>query len=89
MSEWSSYLGQYEVWLRHFSVYTEEEIPDSVELQMVDGVLRFSWNNFILKPISSSDLIFLNGAFDGETMFRDSDTGFIYWQNRVFKPTDI
>ncbi len=86
ISDWISFLGEYEMWLRHSSIYTEEENPTPVELQIVDGILMFPWNNFIFKPISNSELIILNGAFDGETMFRDSNTGYIYWQNSVFKP---
>ena len=88
ISEWVPFLGEYKMWLRHFSIYTEEEIPSSIDLKIVDGILKFSWNNFILKPISSSELIIENGPFDGETMFRDSNTGYIYWQTVVFKPAE-
>ncbi|NPD88721.1 MAG: beta-lactamase family protein [Asgard group archaeon] len=87
MNHWSSYLGDYQVWLRHYSAYTENEVPDSVQLQFEDGILRLSWTNFVLQPISQTELIIQSGAFEGETMFRDPNTGFLYWQNRVFKPS--
>jgi len=88
ISFWSSFLGNYDVWLRHFSIYTGVEIPGSIEFQIVDDILRFSWNNFIVTPISQSELIILSGPFDGETMYRSSESGYIYWQNRVFKPAE-
>jgi hypothetical protein len=86
MTHWSSYLGDYEVWQRHYSIHTGDEVPDSVQLKIEEGVLRFSWTNFILQPISQTELLIQGGAFEGELMFRDPSTGFIYWQNRVFKP---
>ncbi len=86
LSYWSSFLGNYEAWQRHYSIHTGEEIPDYVQLQIEGSVLRFSWNNFILQPISQTELIILGGPFDGELMYRVPESGFIYWQNRVFKP---
>ena len=87
MNHWSSYLGDYQVWQRHYSTYTQDEVPDSVELLFEDGILRLSWTNFILQPISHTELIIQSGAFEGETIFRNPNTGFLYWQNRVFKPS--
>ena len=86
LSNWSSFLGEYEVWQQHYSIYTVAEIPDYVQLQIEEGVLRFSWNNFILTPLSQTQLIILGDPFDGELMYRDTETGDIFWQNRVFKP---
>ncbi|MBY8999621.1 MAG: beta-lactamase family protein [Candidatus Heimdallarchaeota archaeon] len=86
LSNWSSSLGNYETWMRHYSVYTDTEIPGTVTLQIENNVLSLDWQNFILQPISQTELIIIGGPFDGETMELDSDTGFIYWQNIVFKP---
>ncbi len=88
MTYWSSYLGDYEAWQRHYSIYTGEEIPDTLQLLIVDGVLRLSWSDFILQPISQTELIIQGGANDGELMFRVPDTGFIYWQNLIFEPLE-
>lgn len=83
---WLSFLGNYQAWQRHYSLYTGEEVPDSIQLYYEEGVLQLSWSNFILQPISQTELIILSGPFEGELMFRDTNTNFIYWQNRVFKP---
>ncbi len=69
------------------SFYTQDEVPDSVQLLLEDGILRLSWTNFVLQPISHTELIIQSGAFEGETMFRDPNTGFLYWGSRVFKPS--
>ncbi|MHA1199226.1 MAG: serine hydrolase domain-containing protein [Candidatus Heimdallarchaeaceae archaeon] len=87
IANWTSYLGDYEVWQRYFSLHTGEETAASVQLIFEEGVLRFSWHNFILQPLSQTELIILGGAFEGELMCRVPESGFIYWQNRVFKPS--
>ena len=87
LPSWSSFLGDYNVWRRHDSVYTVNEIPDNVTLKIENDVLFLDWgNDFILQPISQTQLIILSGPFDGEIMFRDTNTGFIFWQDRVFEP---
>ncbi|MHA1552272.1 MAG: hypothetical protein ACTSQC_10050, partial [Candidatus Heimdallarchaeaceae archaeon] len=89
LSSWTPYLGNYEAWRRHYSVYTGIEIPDHVTLKVEDGVLLLNWfNDFILEPISSTQLMIVSGPFDGELMDLDINTGFIYWQNYVFKTTN-
>jgi outer membrane protein assembly factor BamB len=87
LSLWTPFLGDYEVWQRHYSAYTVNEIPDNVTLKVENDVLTLIWyNNFILEPISQTELIILGVPFDGELMQLDPVTGEIYWQNRVFKP---
>ncbi|MCE7748556.1 MAG: beta-lactamase family protein [Candidatus Heimdallarchaeota archaeon] len=87
MNHWSSYLDDYEVWYRHFSIYNTEEVPFTMILYCEDGVLRFNMTNFVLLPLSQTELIIQSGAFEGETIVRDPNTGFLYWESRIFKPT--
>jgi hypothetical protein len=87
MTHWSPYLGGYKSWMRHYSVYTAEENPIVDQLYYEDGILRFSFNDFVLQPLSQTELIIQSGAFEGETIVRDPSTGYLYWQNRVFKPS--
>ena len=86
LSSWTPYFGNYEGWKRHYSVYTGIDIPYNVVLKVEDDIFRLIWpTKFILEPISSTQLMILSGPFDGELMDLDINTGFIYWQNFVFK----
>ncbi len=90
LPSWSSSLGDYEVTRRHHSVYTVNEIPDNVTLKIENDVLLLDWyNDFILQPISQTQLQIISGPCDGEIMYRDLDTGFLYWQDRIFKPSTL
>jgi hypothetical protein len=55
------------------------------ELKMENGVLKLG-SNFILKPISETEIIILSGAFVGETMTYDENTKSIYWSRLHIYP---
>ncbi len=89
MASWLPFLGDYEAWQRHYSVYTANEIPYNVVLKVEDDIFTLIWpTNFILEPISQTELMILSGPFDGEIMQLDLASGAIYWQNRVFIPVN-
>ena len=87
ITHWSTYLGDYTVWLRHFSIYTEEEIPATVQFYSEDNVLRLSWNDFVIQPLNHTVLLILSGSFEGETIVLEQSTGYLYWASRIFKPS--
>ncbi|MHA1347752.1 MAG: hypothetical protein ACTSO3_15235, partial [Candidatus Heimdallarchaeaceae archaeon] len=83
------FLGDYEAWQRHDSVYTVNEIPYNMVLKVEDDIFTLIWpTNFILEPISQTELMILSGPFDGEIIQLDLASGAIYWQNRVFIPVN-
>lgn len=88
-----------ETYLQDFSINTRFNDSAPITIRNIlahrSGLPRngniplWAWdNNFILEPISQTELMILGGSFDGETMYRSSENGYIYWQNRVFKPAE-
>lgn len=82
---WEKLIGEYELYLRHPSEYSDEDILGTAVIMVEKGMLIMSDGKY-LNPISSSQILIVGGIFDGETMIYDEDTGTITWQNLVYMP---
>ncbi|MHA1188517.1 MAG: hypothetical protein ACTSSK_16975, partial [Candidatus Heimdallarchaeota archaeon] len=76
-------LGTYDCYPSNSSVYYTGGALGRYELRIEDGFLKLG-DRFLLKPISETQFIILNGAFVGETMTYDENTGSIYWSSYVY-----
>jgi hypothetical protein len=56
---------------------------------VADGVLQMAGFVGPILPISENEIIILSGAFAGETMVYDPETGNIYHQNIVYRKKTI
>ncbi len=86
-SSWGKFLGMYDIYPRNLSIYAGPGPYGQIDLAFTDNVLMLG-SNYYLKPISDTEIIVLSGIFAYETMIYDPVTGFIYWQNDIFKPVN-
>jgi CubicO group peptidase (beta-lactamase class C family) len=82
---WETLAGEYDLVPRLPSGLPGTEILGQTRIWVADGVLRMAGFVGPLLPISENEIIILSGAFAGETMVYDSETGNIYHQNIVYK----
>ncbi|MHA1367146.1 MAG: serine hydrolase domain-containing protein, partial [Candidatus Heimdallarchaeota archaeon] len=80
-------LGTYDCYPSNSSVYYTGGALGRYELRIEDGFLKLG-DRFLLKPISETQFIMLNGAFVGETMTYDENTSSIYWSSYVYTLID-
>ena len=85
---WEELTGEYEMVYRLSSGNVGKEIVGRSEIQMENGVLEMSGVVGPLKPIGETEIIILSGPFAGETLVYEPDSGYIYHQSIVFKPTE-
>jgi CubicO group peptidase (beta-lactamase class C family) len=78
-----NFLGEYDSYPSNSSIYFTGDTLGRYELTMEDDILKLG-SNFILKPISETELIILSGAFVGETMTYDEATKSIYWSSYIY-----
>lgn len=82
---WSDLVGEYDIYPRIPSAYSDTELLGTIEIK-VEGDVLMTADSKILKPISNTEIIIVGGIFDGETMVYDEETGNITWQNVVYQP---
>lgn len=82
-SLWQDLVGEYEIYPRTPSIYSDTEILGTTEIKIIDHVLLTTNGKFIL-PINDKEIIIIGGIFGGETMIYDKTTGNISWQNEVY-----
>ncbi|MBK5114446.1 MAG: beta-lactamase family protein [Candidatus Heimdallarchaeota archaeon] len=78
-----NFFGVYDSYPSNSSIYFTGDTLGRYELTMEDGILKLG-SNFILKPISETEIIILSGAFVGETMTYDESTKSIYWSSYIY-----
>jgi len=79
--------GAYDCYPSNSSVYYTGGTLGSFEFRIEDGFLKLG-DRFLLKPISETQFIIINGAFVGETMTYDENTRSIYWSSYVYTKVD-
>lgn len=84
-ASWGELLGEYDIYPRIPSVYSDEVTLGRLEIKVEGGVLMTS-DKKVLRPVSNTEILIVGGIFDGETMIYDSQTGTITWQNVVYRP---
>jgi hypothetical protein len=84
---WNNILGNYTVYARHPSEYSDNEILGSSKIIDKDGVLMMK-GSFGLLPVEGNRLLIQGGVFHGETMDYYPETGILIWQNRKYIPND-
>jgi hypothetical protein len=84
---WGELVGNYDIYPRIPSVYSDEVTLGKLEIKVKDGVLLTS-DNKVLKPTSDTEILIVGGIFDGETMIYDTQTGTITWQNVIYRPIE-
>ena len=82
---WETLAGEYDLVPRLPSGLPGTEILGQTRIWVADGVLRMAGFVGPLLPISENEIIILSGAFAGETMVYDPETGSIYHQNIVYR----
>ena len=92
---WEELRGKYTV-----EPYFQEEIIGEMEIKIVNNVLTFimtlntggstiSALSLVLNPISNTEILIVGEiVHDGDTMFYDSDTGYLKWAGMIFKPIE-
>jgi hypothetical protein len=85
LASWGELVGDYDIYPRIPSVYSDEATLGELEIRVEGGILLTS-DNKALKPISDTEILIVGGIFDGETMIYDTETGTITWQNVIYKP---
>ena len=78
-----NFFGVYDSYPSNSSIYFTGDTLGRYELKMVDGLLKLG-SNFILKPISETEIIILSGAFIGETMTYSETMKSLYWSSYVY-----
>ncbi|MCK5045700.1 MAG: hypothetical protein KAS22_03920, partial [Candidatus Heimdallarchaeota archaeon] len=78
-----NFLGEYDSYPSNNSIYFTGDTLGRYEIKLENGVLKLG-SNFILKPISETELLIISGAFVGETMIYDENTKSIYWSSYVY-----
>jgi hypothetical protein len=84
-ASWGELVGDYDIYPRIPSVYSNEVTLGELEIRVEDGVLLTS-DNKVLEPVSDTEILIVGGIFDGETMIYDTEAGTITWQNVIYKP---
>ena len=84
-ASWGELAGEYDIYPRVPSVYSDAATLGRLEIAVEDGVLVTS-DGRVLKPISDTEILIVGGIFDGETMIYDTQTGTITWQNVIYRP---
>ena len=85
-SQWYELVGEYEVYARFESAYWDGSSFGKEEIRIENNVLLMSGLQGALKPISETVILLVGGVFDGETVFYESETGNLLWQDKIFKP---
>jgi hypothetical protein len=85
---WEELTGVYELVARLPSGNVGSEIIGRDAIQLADGVLNMPGVIGPLNLISETEIIILSGPFAGETMIYEPETGYIYHQWVVYKPTE-
>lgn len=86
-SLWKAIVGNYDLYARTPSVYSDEEILGNVEIFIKDNVLLTS-ESLVLKTDDNATIKIVGGVFGGETMIYDEITGNITWQHLIYKPSE-
>jgi hypothetical protein len=84
---WAEFVGTYELRKRLSGGRADDRIIGTDTIQIEDGILTMPGVVGPLYPISETELIILSGPFAGETIVYDPDTGYLYHQWVVYKPT--
>ena len=84
---WDKLIGEYDIYPRIPSRYSDSEILGADSIRAEDNVLSTS-SGRILVPINDTEIIIVGGINDGETMIYDDETGSITWQNMTLKPIE-
>jgi CubicO group peptidase (beta-lactamase class C family) len=84
---WQKLIGEYDIYPRIPSVYSDSEILGADSIQAEENVLSTSSGKLLL-PIDETEIIIVGGINDGETMIYDDKTGSITWQNMILKPAE-
>ncbi|MHA1552442.1 MAG: hypothetical protein ACTSQC_10920, partial [Candidatus Heimdallarchaeaceae archaeon] len=85
-ASWEIFLGTYDIYPRNESTYADPGPYGQLDLTFTDNVLMLG-SSYYLQPKSATEIIVLSGPFAYETMIVDPLTGYIYWQNDIFKPS--
>lgn len=80
---WSNLEGDYKVYPRHVSEYSDPDAMGSVSISVDHGVLKMSDGKFLL-PLDEGRISIVGGIYDGEIMELDEVDGTITWQNFVY-----
>jgi hypothetical protein len=84
---WEQLSGVYELAYRLPLGNISSEVIGRDEIQIEDGVLRMPSVVGPIKPISETEIIILSGPFAGEMMVYEPETGYLYHQWVVYRPT--
>jgi CubicO group peptidase (beta-lactamase class C family) len=80
---WEDLVGEYEIYPKTPSIYSDTEILGTTEIKILDNILLATNGKFIY-PINDKEIVIIGGIFGGETMEYDEVTGNITWQNEVY-----
>ena len=59
---------------------------DKLDIWIEDGLIRSSIG--ALRPISENEIVIVGGAFDGETIEYDPESGSLYHQGFAYAPAE-
>ena len=79
---WLELEGDYQVFPRHRSIYSDSDLMGTVSIDVVDAILRSS-DGKVLLPQNEHEIRIVGGIFDGEYMDVDPSQQTITWQNIV------
>jgi len=84
---WQKLIGEYDIYPRIPSVYSDTVTLGVDSIQAEENVLSTS-SGKILLSINDTEIIIVGGINDGETMIYDDETSSITWQNMILKPAE-
>jgi len=84
---WEKLEGEYKTHTRIRSAYSDADVLGDMAIEIVDKVLLAPELKAALWPISSREILIVGGAFDGETMVYEEETGNLFWQDVIYRPS--
>ena len=88
---WNELSGKYNL----ETYFSEGTSVAELQIDIVDNVLTGSFvfkngigASLVLNPINDEEVLVIGGLYDGETMFYDSDTGYLRWAGMIAKPKE-
>lgn len=85
---WEEITCEYEIVERWSNGKIGNDLVGQASIWVDGGVLKMSGIIGPILPINESKIIILSGSFAGETMVYEPETGYIYHQSFVYKPSN-